>query len=55
MSPHLRQPRSPRKEGQLRFQHEAAEARDAGLPLSAAQLAAVKAFDRRDSRDGLVR
>src|SRR4051812_3390059 len=47
MCPHLRQRRYPRKETELRFQHEAVEARDAGLPLSPAEAAAVKAFDLR--------
>jgi hypothetical protein len=36
-----------RTEAQIRFQHEAVEAREAGLPLSASQLAAAKAFDKR--------
>jgi hypothetical protein len=36
-----------RTETHLRFQHEAVEAREAGLELSPAQLAAVEAFDRR--------
>jgi hypothetical protein len=47
MSPHLRQLRHPRKEAQLRFQHEAVEAREAGQPLAAAQIVAVRAFDWR--------
>lgn len=47
MSPHLRQLRNPRKEAQLRFQHEAVEAREAGQALAAAQIVAVRAFDWR--------
>jgi hypothetical protein len=47
MSPHLRQLRNPRKETQLRFQLEAVEAREAGQPLAAAQMVAVRAFDWR--------